>query len=204
MSVLSFRLSLSAPLVAGALALSVSSLWAQGSGGTGGFSGARGAGGTVVAREHPTIPAATIRAVIGAHHPDVAAGTSDANILTLMMDSNGNYVGSAATKASVVARVAPSGENTVTATGGARGSGSGAGGFVTASPTGGAGPVAGTATATISPVGTPGAGKMTFAGIGDVDASLVQDIFSTSYEAGEVAPNALRVRFVILKNGVPK
>jgi hypothetical protein len=45
---------------------------------------------------------------------------------------------------------------------------------------------------------------MTFAGIGTVDASLVQDIFSTSYEAGEVAPNALRVRFVVLKSGVPK
>ena len=191
MSARSFRLSLSAPLIAGAIALSVSSLAAQG-GGAGGFVGGRGAGGTVVAREHPTIPAATVRALIAAHHADVAAGTSDANILTLMIDSNGNYVGSAATKA-----------NVITATGGGA-RGAGGGGVVTAAPAGGAGPVAGTATATISPSASPDAGKMTFAGIGTVDANLVQDIFSTAYEAGEVAPNALRVRFVILKNGVPK
>ena len=45
---------------------------------------------------------------------------------------------------------------------------------------------------------------MTFAGIGTVDASLVQDMFTTRYEAGEVATSALIVRFVILKSGVPK
>ena len=60
--------------------------------------------------------------------------------------------------------------------------------------------VARTAVATAS--GEPG--KLNFVGIGTVDASLVQDMFWTNYEAGEVSANALRVRFVILKSGVPK
>ena len=202
MSARSLRLSLSAPLVAGALALSVSSLCAHGGGGVG---GARGAGGMVVAREHPTIPAATVRSLIATHHADVAAGTSDANLVTLMMDSNGNFIGSSATKANIIARVAPSGENTVTATGGGARGGGGAGGFITAAPASGTSAVGGgTATATISPSTSPEANKVTYAGIGTVDASLIQDVFSMNYEAGEVAPNAVRVRFVILKNGVPK
>jgi len=192
------RLPLSAALAAGALAIAASSLAAQGGGG--GFGGARGAGGVVVAREHPTIPAQTVRAFIAAHHADIANGKSEDNMLTLMIDSNGNYVGSAATKANVVMRVAPNGD-TIVATGvGARGAGGGgAGGFIAAAPASG---VASVSSATATPVGQ--GGSMTFAGIGTVDARLVQDIFTTSYDAGEVAPNALRVRFVILKSGVPK
>ena len=196
MSARHFRLTLAAPLAAGALALATSSLAAQGGGarGAGGFVG-RG-GGTAT---HVTIPAQTVRALIAAHHADIANGTSEDNILTLMIDSNGNYVGSAATKANIVARATPTGDTVVAVGAGARGAGGGAGGVITAAPVGG---VARISSATATPAGE--AGKMTFAGIGTVDASLVQDIFSTSYEAGEVAPNALRVRFVVLKSGVPK
>ena len=90
------RLSLSASLAAGAILIAASSLAAQG-GGAGGFvGGARGSGGTLTARAHATIPVQAVRALIAAHHIDLADGTSDNNFLTLMMDSNGNYVGSAA------------------------------------------------------------------------------------------------------------
>jgi len=179
------------------LALAASSLFAQGGGGAG-FGGARGSGGAVVAREHPTVPVQTVRALIAAHHADIANGTSDSNILTLMIDSNGNYVGSAASKMNIVARaVAPHGD-TVAAV--ASGSGArGGGGFITAAP---ASPVA-----SVSPSSATGGAeplKMTFDGIGTVDANLVQSMFFMTYDAGEVAPNALRVRFVILKAGIPK
>ena len=71
-----------------------------------------------------------------------------------MIDSNGNYVGSAATKANIVARVVPTGD-TVVAVGaaGARGAGGGgAGGFITAAP---AGAVARGSAATATPAVKP-------------------------------------------------
>jgi hypothetical protein len=194
-----------AALAAGMLVVAAPLVIAQ-SGGAGGFIVARPDGGAVTARSHITVPVQTVRTLIAAHHADVAAGTSDANTLTLMIDSNGDYVGSSATHAVAVIRPAgaPTAENSVSAAGGATSgtaTGSTAGGFVVAAPTatatmsaGGAGVVAGSAEA----------GKMTFAGIGTVDASLVQDLFWTNYEAGEVSANALRIRFVILKNGTPR
>ena len=194
------QLSRATQISAAALVLFASSLCAQG-GGAGGFvGGARGSGGAVVAREHATIPAQTVRALVAAHHPDVGNGNSEDNILTLMIDSNGNYVGSASSKANIISASA----------GGARGAGGGAGGagggggFITAAPAGavarggGGGGATAVATASAEP------GKLNFVGIGTVDASLVQDMFWTNYEAGEVSANALRVRFVILKSGVPK
>ena len=191
------RLTLSAPLAAGALAIAFPAVGAQG-GGAGGLV-ARGGGGTIAARPHATIPLDAVRTLVATHHADIVNGTSDANILTLMLDSNGGYVGSAATKAAVVtaAAVAPSGENAVAAPGaGARGRG----GVIVAATSAGAASASGEVTAARS----PGSGTMTFAGIGTVDASLVQDLFWTNYEPGEIGPNALRVRFVILKSGVPK
>jgi hypothetical protein len=200
MSARSSKLPRAASIAAAVLAFAASSLGAQG--GAGGFAGARGSGGTVTAREHPTIPVQTVRALVATHHADIANGTSDNNILTLMIDSNGNYIGSAASKANIiVARTAaPNGDAAAAvSSGGARGAGGG-GGFISAAPTG--------AVASTTPGGVIATssepGKMTFVGIGTVDATLVQDMFFMSYEAGEVAPNALRVRFVILKNGVPK
>ena len=185
------QLSRATQISAAALVLFATSLCAQG-GGAGGFvGGARGSGGAVVAREHATIPAQTVRALVAAHHPDVGNGTSEDNILTLMIDSNGNYVGSASSKANIVSATA----------GGARGAGGG-GGFITAAPAGAVARGGGGGTAVATASGEPG--KLNFAGIGTVDASLVQDIFWTNYEAGEVSVNALRVRFVILKSGVPK
>jgi len=191
------QLSRATQISAAALVLFATSLCAQ-SGGAGGFvGGARGSGGAVVAREHATIPAQTVRALVAAHHPDVGNGTSEDNILTLMIDSNGNYVGSASSKANIISASA----------GGARGAGGGAGGgggFITAAPAGAVarGGGGGGATAVATASGEPG--KLNFVGIGTVDASLVQDMFWTNYEAGEVSANALRVRFVILKSGVPK
>jgi hypothetical protein len=147
MSARHFRLTLAAPFAAGAIALATSSLAAQGGGarGAGGFVG-RG-GGTVHTR---TIPAQTVRALIAAHHADIANGTSEDNILTLMIDSNGNYVGSAATKANIVARVTPTGDTVVAVGAGARGAGGGAGGVITAAPVGG---VARISSATATPAG---------------------------------------------------
>src|SRR6476620_8456542 len=154
MSARQFRLALSAPLAAGALAIAASSLTAQG-GGAGGFVARGGPG---AAASHPTILPQTVRALIAAHHPDIASGTSEDNILTLMMDSNGNYVGSAATKANVVARVAPNGDTIiVAAAGGARGAGGGASAVMTAAP---AGAIARGSSASATPGGE--GGKMTF------------------------------------------
>jgi hypothetical protein len=186
------RFTLSASLAAGALAIALPTLGAQAARG-GGFV-ARGG-----VRPHVTIPLDAVRTLVAAHHADIINGTSDANILTLMLDSNGGYVGSAATKAAVVtaAAVAPSGENAVAApAAGARGRG---GAIVAATATG---PASAEGGLTVAPSGA--GGTMTFAGIGTVDASLVEDLFWTNYEAGEIGPNALRVRFVILKSGVPK
>jgi hypothetical protein len=187
------RLTLSAPLAAAALAVALPALGAQAAGG-GGFVAAR----AVSAPTHTTIPLETVRALVAAHHPDIIVGTSDANILILMIDSNGGYVGSAATKTTVVAASA--------------GGAAGAGGVFAAAPTSAATTTAGARGAGGVAGGTMGAvaataggeGKMTFAGIGTVDANLVQDLFWNNYEAGEIGPNALRVRFVILKSGLPK
>ena len=177
-------------LAASLAALSAATLPLGAQGGAGGAVIARTASPTLASQNHIAIPAQTVKALIAAHHADLANGTSDATILTLMIDSNGNYIGSAATKPTMVARaLAPTAGSVAPA----------------AAPAGGSGGVivaASVASANPSAAGEPQ--KMTFSGIGSVDASLVQDLFWTNYEAGEVSPGALRVRFVVLKNAPPK
>ena len=136
-------------LAAAALVLVASSLAAQG-GGAGGFvGGARGSGGSVVARRHATIRWKQFAPSSPRITPTSPTELED-NILTLMIDSNGNYVGSASSKANIVARVAPSGDTVVAmGAGGARGAGGGgAGGVISAAPAGG---VARMSAATASP-----------------------------------------------------
>jgi hypothetical protein len=39
---------------------------------------------------------------------------------------------------------------------------------------------------------------MTIPGIGTIDGDIVHDMFSTTYQAGELVANAVRVRFIVL------
>jgi hypothetical protein len=60
------------------------------------------------------------------------------------------------------------------------------------------------ATPTVAPTagaagGSFGAARnITFVGLGEIDPKLIQDIYTNSYQAGEVGPGAVRVRVVTL------
>ena len=158
---------------------------------------------SVVARQHATIPVQTVRALVAAHHADVANGTSEDNMLTLMIDSNGNYVGSAQAKqtSSRASRrmATPSSrelaERAVLA--------EVAGGVIAAAP---AGAVArgGGGGATLSSPRAVKPGKTEFRrdrhGRRQPRARHVHH----ELRSRRSRTNALRVRFVILKSGVPK
>lgn len=153
-----------------------------------------------------------VRLLLAAHHPAIVDGASDDNSITIILASNGSYLASSATKVPMAAgAVARGGGGMVVAAagGGARSGGAGgaggavaaggggvggAGGFVAR---GGSGAVAATAAPTTAgEVRRPG--QMTFPGIGTLDADVVHDTYWTSYEAGELVANPVRVRFVVL------
>jgi hypothetical protein len=146
-----------------------------------------------------------VRLLLAAHHPAIVDGVSDDNSVTIILASNGAYLASSSTKsgpppsapslaaAGAVARGGGGGGVVAAAVGGG-GGGGGAGGFVARSGSGGA-----TATASPVPAGeVRRVGQMTFPGIGTIDADVVHDTFLTSYQAGELVANAVRVRFVVL------
>jgi hypothetical protein len=168
-------------LVALLPAVALSSVLGGQTGGTGGVIRA-----TVspTAAPHRDIPAVAARALIAAHHADVVDGSVDPAIVTLVLDAGNNYVASAVSKPAVVVQ-------------GANGSFAAAGGFVVATPTvapSGTGGTGGTAGDGATPRAT-----MTIAGIGPIDPTAVEEMFWTTYPAGEIAPVAVRVHFVILK-----
>jgi hypothetical protein len=148
-----------------------------------------------------------VRLLLAAHHPAIVDGASDDNSITIILASNGSYLASSATKVPMAAgAVARGGGGMVVAAagGGARsggaggavaaGGGGGAGGFVARGTSGGT-----TATASPTPAGeVRRIGQMTFPGIGTLDADVVHDTYWTSYEAGELVANPVRVRFVVL------
>ncbi len=136
--------------------------------------------GYAITANHREIPVATARDLIATHHPDVVDGTVDPASVTILLDANNSYVASAATKLAVIARASDGTTPTATAVAG----------FVS-----GVGVRAEAGSATASPRST----SMNLAGIGEIDASLVDEMFFTTYPAGEIAPSAVRVRFVILK-----
>lgn len=164
-----------------------------------------------------------VRALIASHHPDVLRGVSEDNSLTIVLASNGDLVVSGTSKVALgaVARVslAPTSaggayaeaaparataafmDSAVVA---AKLAAAGQGGGVSAMParTGdGAGAEMGAVKAAL--VASQG-GMMTLAGVGSVDASLVQDMYFTNYDAGVVSVNPLHVRFVILRGNSMK
>jgi len=138
------------------------------------------------AGDHVRLSADQVRAELVAHHAAVVAGTSDDNTVTIILSSSGDYVTSGtSTEATPVLRAAAA-------------TGAVAGGVVAASGgSAAAGPIA---RARLVPDTAPAEPHfMTFAGVGTVDASLVKEIYSRAYAAGEVSANAIRVRLVILK-----
>jgi hypothetical protein len=139
-----------------------------------------------VVRPAPTPPANRItlsnddvKTIIAAKHPALLNGTTEDNTLIIVLASNGAYVLSGTSKA--------------------------AGGTVVRAARAPSAPVAtdaATPTATIAPTMASREGKpglINFPGVGDIDATLIQDMYGKAYEAGEVSLNALRVRFVTLK-----
>lgn len=151
---------------------------------TGGSGGViRASAGPATATPHRDIPAVAARALIAAHHADVVDGTVDPAIVTLVLDNGNNYVASAVSKPAVVVQ-------------GANGSVAAAGGFATATPTVIA---SGSGAAASAGEGSTPRATMTIAGIGPIDPAAVEEMFWTTYPAGEIGPVAVRVRFVILK-----
>jgi hypothetical protein len=146
-----------------------------------------------------------VRLLLAAHHPAIVDGISDDNSITIILASNGAYLASSSTKAPIAtAAVARGGGGggggvMIAASGGARsggggGAGGAAGGFAARGTSGGS-----IATASPTPAGeVRRVGQMTFPGIGTLDADVVHDTYFTSYEAGELVANPVRVRFVVL------
>jgi hypothetical protein len=136
-----------------------------------------------------------VRLLLAAHHPAIVDGVSDDNSITIILASNGSYLASSATKVPMAAGAVARGGGgmVVAATGGGARSG-GAGGFVARGGSGGA--AAPAAPTVAGEVRKPG--QMTFAGIGTLDADVVHDTYWTSYEAGELVANPVRVHFVVL------
>jgi beta-lactamase regulating signal transducer with metallopeptidase domain len=122
-----------------------------------------------------------VKLIIAAKHPAVAAGTSEDNSVTIVLASNGDYVVSGSTKAAT--------RGVLVAT--------------PREPTPGAAPAATGGQVErrvrVAPSETPPQPAfMNFPGIGEIDRTLVKDTYSTSYAAGDVSANAVRVRFVTL------
>ena len=147
-----------------------------------------------------------VRLLLAAHHPAIVDGISDDNSMTIILASNGAYLASSSTKAPIaaggVARSGGGGAGGVIVaaaggggrSGGAGGAGGAAGGFAARGTSDGS-----TATASPTPAGeVRRVGQMTFPGIGTIDADVVHDTYFTSYEAGELVANPVRVRFVVL------
>jgi len=140
-----------------------------------------------------------VRAILTAHHPGVVAGTSEDNILTIVVASNGDYVASGTSQGAVAGAIRPA---SATSASGIAGGASpvAAGGF--SSATGGS---VAPAAAVAVPRGDDGQPHfIKLAGIGDVDASLVKDMYMTRFAAGEVSVNGLVVRIVTLKGTAMK
>ena len=146
-----------------------------------------------------------VRLLLAAHHPAIVDGVSDDNSVTIILASNGAYLASSSTKS------APPSAPALASAGGAVARGGGGGGGVAAAAVGVAGGGAaggfaargtsggGTATAAPTPAGeVRKVGQMTIPGIGTIDADIVHDMYWTTYQAGELLANAVRVRFVVL------
>lgn len=187
---------------AAALVLGAGTLGAQ----SGGF--VRSAVVAPSTQNHREIPAVAARALIAAHHMDVIDGSLEPAIVTLVLDNGLNYITSSVSKAAVIQRAR---DGSIAAA---------AGGFAVA-PNAAVVRAAPTSAATTASVATPtaaggsasagtggaviaatasGPATITIGGLGPIDATLIQESFTTVYPAGEIGPNAVRVRYVILKS----
>ena len=148
-------------------------------------------GGTIRARvagagSVTRLPVEQVRAIVAAHLPAVASGASQDNLVTLIFDSNGEFVasGSAKIEGAVMLRA-----------GGAAAGGAAA---RTRAPGGDSSTAVG-AGARVRSAERPGE-LMQVEGIGAVDPRLVHEMYSVAYDAGEISANAIRLR-VIKLNG---
>jgi hypothetical protein len=132
-----------------------------------------------------------IRAILTAHQPAIVAGTTEDNTATIVLASNGDYVASGTSTMAVGGVIRPATTNAVVGAGASSGAG-GTGGGASA----GAG---GTATAVVVPRDDGQPHFIKIPGIGDIDASLLKDMYSARFDAGEVSVNAISVRIITLK-----
>lgn len=149
-----------------------------------------------VATDRIELNATQVRAILAAHQPAIVAGTSDDNIVTIVLASNGDYVASGTSKGAVAGAIRPAAASaTATAVGGAvPATAGGSGGVVVATP------APSGATAILVPRDDDGQPHfIKIAGIGDIDASLLKDMYWAHFAAGEVSVNGLAVRIVTLK-----
>jgi hypothetical protein len=157
-----------------------------------------GAGGVIVRAIGPT-PADRIlltnddmKKLLSSHHAGIVNGTSDDNMLTVVLASNGEIVASGSGQVAVAA---------TRATGGA------AGGEVRVVARAAA-PTAATAGGEMkerrvrseggSAEAGPSSNMMKLPGIGEIDRSLIKDQYMKAYDEGEVSPGRLMVRVVTL------
>jgi beta-lactamase regulating signal transducer with metallopeptidase domain len=133
-----------------------------------------------------------MRKLLMSQHAGIANGTSDDNMLTVVLASNGEIVASGSGKVAVAAARA----------GGSAGGGEGTGVRVLV----GTGvPAAGgerRASALKSEGGSaeagPSSNMIKFPGIGEIDRSLIKDQYVRAYDEGQVSPGRLMVRVVTL------
>jgi beta-lactamase regulating signal transducer with metallopeptidase domain len=183
---------------------------------------ASGAGGVIRARvaaapaNRIKLSEDQVRSLIAAHHPDVLRGASEDNMATIVLASNGEYVVSGTTKAAfagaVIAR-SPAAERDIAAT---RAAAEAAGAYAAVAPVvlRDTSAAVGNRERDIAAASDRGRvmaaavaqtqGMLALPGVGSVDPSLIQDMYTTSYDAGIVSVNALRVRFVVLRGSSMK
>jgi hypothetical protein len=137
-----------------------------------------------------TLSTEQVRALIAAHHPTIAIGSSADNNVSIILDSNGAYV--------------TGGSSVIENVGMARGRG----GLATAAPPTPAGGVvrarvnAGGDAAPGGRGGGPGAGsaprQLEVPGVGTIDGSVIRGVYWQVFDAGEVSVNPVRVQVITL------
>lgn len=148
------------------------------------------------------IPVEQVRAIIASHLPAVTSGASDDNLVTLIFDSNGEFVsgGSAKVDGPVVVSDGNAEAGLAVRRIGVGGSAS-AGVAVMRDREPGADSVLVGSVARARVRSADGPSRLLqVEGVGEIDSSLIHEMYMTSYAAGQISANAVRLR-VIRLNG---
>lgn len=154
----------------------------------GGIIRARSGGAATIER----LPVEQVRAIVAAHLPSIASGASEDNMVTLIFDSNGEFVtgGSAKVEGDVVIRAGGASAGAVAMTSGS----------IARTRTGGDSVIATPVVRERTQANERPAGLLQIEGVGAVDPKLIHEMYMTSYAAGTISPNPVRLR-VIRLNG---